>query len=175
MKKFPHSKTIFSLIPKHVTRVRSDSKNKIQFIHHTREFLVRIQMNFKLFMNPAFELYTPLELNVSLNISHKTLAFVLNLLLLTLVYQIFSIQQYEKNKGRFSFCQELCRNWVKKWKRFKLPHFFYASKHVEFKEKSIKIILITFFCSSCCYSLEIAERFCYSMIFYENFYRSFKI
>ena len=110
MKKIPHSKTIFSLIPKHVSRVRSDSKNKIQFIHHTREFLVRIQMNFKLFMNPAFELYTPLELNVSLNISRKTLAFVLNLLLLTLVYQFFSIQQYEKNKGRFSFCQELCRN-----------------------------------------------------------------
>jgi len=95
-KKIPHLKTISSLILKHVTRVRSDSKNKIHFIHHIRELLVRIQMNFKLFMNPAFELYTPLELNVSLNISRKTLAFVLNFLLLTLVYQFFSIQQCEK-------------------------------------------------------------------------------
>lgn len=169
-KKIPHSKNISSLISKHVIRVRSDSKNKIKFIHHTKELLVRIQMNFKLFMNPAFELYTPLELNVSLNISRKTLAFVLNFLLLTLVYQFFSIQQCQKNKGRkenflsVKSCVELSE---KNERDLDFRTFLYASTHVEFK-KRLKIILITFFCYSCCYSLEVAERFCYWMIFLET-------
>lgn len=71
-------------------------------------------------MNSAFELFISFELNVSLNISRKTLAFVLNfllLLLLTLVYQFFINQKREnkiKETGEIPFLSRVVLDLIEK-------------------------------------------------------------